>query len=399
MPRTEPATSGVPEPRRAGRAPSARRSAEAPGALPTGGRIRQIDVIKGLAIIGVMVQHAFTAGFLHRSWDTLWAGQAVPVFFVLMGLNAARSTARSKDVSLRGLYTARYARGRLDRLVVPLAVAWLIALVVAVAIGAFHVGPLVVLGVLPIASAPGNYFVTIVLEFAVLFPAVYVCFARAPIRTTVAIIALDVAFELVAPHVRQLTIAGVGNGYLYEASILKYATAILAGMWLTRLAITPPRALVLLCLATLSVVYLIVLHVDSSALGWLTDSFSRSTNFLSVFYAVWLTWMGLLRLTPRRWFGTYHALERIGQASYHVFLIQIIWFGAVTNRSWPVAIGGIAVCCALGWLFYRGVPGASAFTPLAGSRRRASAPVPSAPPASGRSGPASGSRRRLRERA
>jgi peptidoglycan/LPS O-acetylase OafA/YrhL len=397
MPSTEPANTRAPDPILAVYSSTPRRDNHPTLGAPTRGRIRQIDVIKGLAIVGVMVQHAFTAGFLHGSWDTLWAGQAVPVFFVLMGLNAARSTARSKDVSLRGLYTTRYVRGRLDRLIVPLAVAWLIALPVATAIGAFHVGPLVVLGVLPIASAPGNYFVTIVLEFAVLFPAVYVCFTHAPVGTTIAILALDIAFELVAPHVRQLTIYGVGNGYVYEASILKYGTAIVAGMWLARLVITPSRALVLLGLAAVSFVYLIVLHVHPSGFSWLTDSFSRSTNFLSVFYAVWLTWMGLLRLTPRHWFGAYDVLERIGQASYHVFLVQIIWFGAITNRSVPVAIMGIVVCCVIGWLFYRAVPGAAGFT-RTGPRRRSSRSARSAPPDSVRPAPATESRRRLRER-
>jgi peptidoglycan/LPS O-acetylase OafA/YrhL len=396
MPRTEPATAGAPDRILARPSPPTGRPAPA---AQTGARIRQIDVIKGLAIVGVMVQHAFTAEFLHGSWDTLWAGQAVPVFFVLMGLNAARSAARSADVSLRGLYSARYLRGRLNRLVVPLAVAWVIALIVAAAIGAFHVGPLVVLGVLPIASAPGNYFVTIVLEFAVLFPAVYVCFTRAPLRTTVIVAALDIAFELVAPHVRQLTVNGVGNGYLYEAAIVKYGTAIVAGMWLARLPITPRRAGTLFCLGAASVVYLIILHVQPSWFSWLTDSFSRSTNFLSVFYAVWLTWMGLLRLTPRRWFGAYDVLEAIGRASYHVFLIQIIWFGAITNRSWPVGIAGLIACCALGWAFYRMVPGAEAFTRMAVFRRGASRRAPSAPPDSGQSAPATGSRRRLRGRA
>ena len=370
MPRTQPATPGAPDPTLALPSPPPRRPAHAPAAKPAGGRVRQIDVIKGLAIIGVMVQHAFTAGFLHGSWDTLWAGQAVPVFFVLMGLNAARSTARSPDVSLRGLYTPRYVRGRLDRLLVPLAVAWVIALVVALAIGTFHIGPLVVLGVLPIASAPGNYFVTIVLGFALLFPAVYVCFDRAPVKTTIVLVALDIAFELLAPHVGPLKATGIGNGYLYEAAIVKYASAIVAGMWLARLTMTPVRAKVLLGLAAASFAYLVALHLHPSSFSWLTNSFSRSTNFLSVFFAVWLTWIGLLRLTPRRWFGGYDGLDSLGRASYHVFLIQIIWFGAITNRSALVGVAGIAVCCGLGWAFYRAVPGASAF-------RRADAPRPS----------------------
>ena len=108
----------------------------------------------------------------------------------------------------------------------PLLVTWVLALVVAVIVGEVHIGPLVVVGVLPLASAPGNYFVTILLEFAVLFPAVYWCWRRAPVATTVVLVAANIGFELLAPHVHALTASGMANGYLYEAGIFKYLAAI-----------------------------------------------------------------------------------------------------------------------------------------------------------------------------
>ena len=85
-------------------------------------RIREIDVVKGLAIIGVIMQHAFTPRLLEQTWDTLWAGQAVPVFFVVMGLNASRSMRRLPLVSLRAMYGGRYFQRRFERLVAPLLV-------------------------------------------------------------------------------------------------------------------------------------------------------------------------------------------------------------------------------------------------------------------------------------
>ncbi len=317
-----------------------------------GSRVRQIDVLKGLAIIGVMSQHAFSSHSLQRAWDILHVGQAVPIFFVIMGLNAAMSMSRGARAPLRGLYSRRYVDGRVKRLVLPLVLMWVLAVPVALAVGKFHIGPLIVVGVFPISSAPGNYFVTIVLEFAVLFPAVFFCFTRAPLITTVVIVAANIAFELVAPHISALTSAGVSNGYLYDAAIVKYAAAILAGMWLTRVPIGPKLFWILTPLALASVVYLIVLHQDPGEFSWLMDTFSRSTNFLSVFYAVWLTCLGLRLLTPRPWLGLYAPLERLGQASYHIFLAQIIWFGAVANRSWPVAIAGILVCSLVGHLYF-----------------------------------------------
>ncbi len=309
-------------------------------------------MLKGLAIVGVMVQHAFSPRFLHDSWDTLWAGQAVPIFFILMGLNATRSMDKGGAGSLRELYTRRYLTSRLQRLVVPLLFIWVVALIVAVIVGEVHIGPLVVVGVLPLASAPGNYFVTIVLEFAVLFPAVYWCWRRAPVATTVVLVLADIGFELLAPHVHVLTSAGTANGYLYEAAIFKYLAAIAAGMWLTRLTVTPRLLAPLCALAAASFAYLIVLHQSPTHFGWLIPSFSASTNFLSVFYAVLLTYAGLRWLTPRSWRGAYGLLERLGQASYHIFLLQIVWFGAITDRSAVAAIFGIAACCLLGHAFF-----------------------------------------------
>ena len=304
-----------------------------------------------------MVQHAFTPRFLYDSWVILWAGQAVPIFFILMGLNATRSLDKTEPGSIGSLYTRRYLTSRFDRLVVPLLLTWLVALVVAVIVGEFHIGPLVVVGVLPLASAPGNYFVTIVLEFAILFPAIYWCWRRAPVATTVALVLADIGFELLAPHVHALTPSGMANGYLYEAGIFKYLAAIAAGMWLTRISMTPRVFLGLSVLAAASFAYLVVLHQSPGHFGWLIPSFTRSTNFLSVFYAIWLTVAGMRWLTPRPWPGAYGLLERLGQASYHIFLLQIVWFGAITNRSGAVGILGIAVCCLLGHAFFMAMDG------------------------------------------
>ncbi|HWD76089.1 MAG TPA: acyltransferase [Solirubrobacteraceae bacterium] len=322
-------------------------------AAPTArGRVRQIDVVKGLAIIGVMVQHAFSSSILQDSWEILYAGQAVPIFFVIMGLNAAQSMARRRVKFLADLYDSDYVKGRVQRLVAPIGWIWPVALIAAVLVGAVHIGPLVLVGVLPISSAPGNYFVTIMLEFAVLFPAVFWYFNRAPVATTLVVAAADVGFELLAPHVHALGAAGPAHGYIYDAAIVKYGLAIMAGVWLSRVELGGRGLALLTLLALGSVVYLVVVHQDPNGLTWLVSSFSRTTNFISVFYAVWLTYMGI-RLIPAQSSGTvYRALEKLGRASYHVFLVQIVWFGAITTRSWPMAIIGILACSAIGYAFY-----------------------------------------------
>ena len=332
----------------------------------------QIDALKGLAIVGVMVQHAFTSGGLSSVWDTLYVGQAVPVFFVLMGLNAAASASRRGTSSLRGLYGLRYWAGRFDRLLVPFLALWPLALVAGLVAHESHIGPLALIGVYPLTAAPGNYFVTIMLEFAVVFPAVFWCFSRRPVTTTVILLAADIAFELAAGHISAFATNSTAE-YIYEAAIPKYAVFIVAGMWLAHIPLNRRVWLGTAVLAAVGAGYLVLLHERPGDFSWLVPSFSRSTNFISCFYAILITIVGIRALPAgRRRLPGWTVIEQLGKASYHIFLVQIVWFGVVSNRSWQVGVIGIVASSLVGWLLYRSP------LPALSSKRRADRPLPGA---------------------
>ena len=321
-------------------------------------RIAAIDLLKGLAIIGVMAQHAFSSRGLYEAWDTLHVGQAVPVFFVILGLNASASLGRRGTARLGRLFSREYLLGRVDRLLLPFLLLWPIAAGAALLRGRFHVGGLIVAGVYPMQSDPGNYFVTILLEFALLFPLVFWCLRRAPVMTSVLLIALDVGFELAAPHIAVFSSSSTGR-FVYDAAIPKYAIAILAGYWLAR--VRPNRALLagLTPLAAGSVVYLVALHQHPDGFSWLMPTFSRSTNFMSFFYAIWLTLVGLLFLPHQARSRLSRSLAGLGRASYHVFLVQIVWFGLVDDKSFVAGTAGMLACSLVGLLYFGGLKGVS----------------------------------------
>ena len=83
-------------------------------------RIPAIDVVKGLAIIGVIAQHALTRETMDDTGADFWLRQSVPILFVLMGFNAARSSLRRPAPTLAEAYGARYWRGRYRRILLPL---------------------------------------------------------------------------------------------------------------------------------------------------------------------------------------------------------------------------------------------------------------------------------------
>lgn len=319
----------------------------------TGGRrVTQIDLLKGLAILGVMAQHAFTASALHRAWYTVHVGQAVPVFFILMAVNAAGSLRRRDAHGLAEMYSGAYVRGRVRRLIWPLLALWPVALVAASLTGRLHIGPLAAVGVLPISDAPGNYFITTVLSFAVIFPALYWLWARWPAATIIACFALDVAFEVAAPHVAALSHGSYP--YAYDASILRFLAAIAVGLWLSgRPAGGNGMPRWLPVAAVFSLAYVAYLH--GHGVGWLIAGFGEPTNVLAVFYPLLLVVAGLRYLPERAAGSAARAIVGIGAASYEIFLVQLVWFAVVSNRSALAGISGILLCSLAGYVFAAGV--------------------------------------------
>jgi peptidoglycan/LPS O-acetylase OafA/YrhL len=98
-----------------------------------------------------------------------------------------------------------------------------------------------------------------------------------------------------------------------------------------------------------------VLRLHPQAFAWLAQSFTRRTNCFTVFYSLSLTLAGLALLprafgrAPRAW----RPLEEIGKASYHIFLVQMVWFGVVSGRTVAAGIAGIAASMLLGYGFFR----------------------------------------------
>src|SRR3954452_15489630 len=190
-------------------------------------RIPAIDVVKGLAIIGVIAEHALTRGAMDDTGADFWLRQTVPILFVLMGFNAARSSLRRPAPTLAEAYGARYWRGRFRRILLPLLIAFALALVAGAASGRLHITPLALVGSLPVPG-PGAYWITILLAFTLIWPAWMHLFRLRPGLVVLAAIALDVGFELYAGDVPFFRGAGSRGGYpyAYDACVLRYFAAI-----------------------------------------------------------------------------------------------------------------------------------------------------------------------------
>ncbi len=317
-------------------------------------RSSAIDLVKGLAIVSVICLHTFSMGTLEAIGAHFHIWQAVPVFLFLMGLNAGSSMRRRGGRTLREFYSGDYLAGRLDRVFVPFLIAFVITLALAVltqtphSTGAKLLGDPIV-GLFPI-DGPGNYFVTLLFEFVLVFPLIFWGLRRWPVATLLLCLALNGAFEALAHRLAFFQ----ANPYADSSSLLRFLFLVALGGFCA--AIPARRALRSPWLwggVLLSVAYLALLEANSPALV-AADGSQPGYNLLSACYAACLVLLGIAFLPALADRPVVRLGGVLGRASYHIFLVQIAWFGLAlwSAHSLLALSGNLAVTLSLGVAFY-----------------------------------------------
>jgi peptidoglycan/LPS O-acetylase OafA/YrhL len=317
-------------------------------------RSQAIDLIKGLAIVWVICLHTLSPSTLGAIGAHFHIWQAVPVFLFLMGYNATSSLRRRGYGTLRELYSREYLAARFDRVYVPFLVAFLVTLALAIltrtphTMGVRLVGQAIV-GLYPI-DGPGNYFVTLLFEFVIVFPLVFWGLRRWPVWTLLACLMLNVAFvEAVArvtffkdyPYVASTCIAG----FLFLIAL----GGLCAGVAPARVLRSPW----LWCGVLLGVAFLALVEADPSALPS-AEASQANWSPLSGCYAAGLVLLGMTVLPAVAGAPLARVGAVVGRASYHIFLVQIAWFGllVITAHSLLALAGNLAVTLSVGVVFY-----------------------------------------------
>src|SRR5215218_513743 len=293
-----------------------------------------IDVLKAYAIFGVLWQHAVPPAVTGDLMGNLWIRPAVPIFFVLVGFNLAGSLARSHRCEPRPVRS--YLRRRVERIAVPFLLILAAAYIIALARGTFRPTAALLIGGLPV-NAPGSYFVPALIGVTVMMPAIFAAYRRRPVATLVGCIAINVAFEAIASWStsRGSTLLDLG-ALPYQGSPLRYLALVAFGVWLwTDRRLTARRNLAVLLLAVPSAAYLVLDQLRPDSVPFFAAGFLRITNYVAAPWAVLLVMCGL-RWLPADASGTRvgRSLVRLGRASYHIYLVQMLWMGVAVAYIW-----------------------------------------------------------------
>lgn len=325
-------------------------SDQASGANPSR-RLLAIDLIKGLAIISVIILHTVSLHVLYQTAALFHIWQAVPVFMCLMGLNGISSLRRRGMHSLRDLYSRDYFAARFDRIIIPFLLAFACTALVAGLTHRSHYDAFMFLGELPIGGPGGNYFIALVIQYALLIPLIYWGLRRWPKRALLLCLAIDISFEIAAPRIALFH----SHPYLYSVCSLRFLFlvglgGVIAGLSTSQLL----SSWWLWAGALLSTAYLGLIYADGHVVLF-GEAAYRGQIFLIDFYPLLMVVLGM-RLLPSVARGRFtRGIAELGRASYHIFLVQIIWFGALmwAAGSWAALLPNLAATLTVGLIFYR----------------------------------------------
>jgi peptidoglycan/LPS O-acetylase OafA/YrhL len=326
---------------------------------------QQIDILKAVAIVFVILGHTFSynydqhAGSIGMSltglstifhdislstifthwitYSSLITQQGVAVFVTVMAFNFALSYQRRSYKSLKDIYSKNEYLRRMRRFLIPFLSVYALSLLVGLLINVFMKTNVLkfslysIGGYLPI-DGPGNYFIAIIFQFLLIFPILYIAYKKHPKMTLLVSFLVALAFEYA---VSNLSLFDNATG-LYSNLIIRFLPLLALSLWITDdFDLFAKRNRFIWILGILSIIYLITINQfqkEEYILGIKFVPFLESQNMFASFYEILLVLVGLkyIPLLSKKILNKLTGpLSYLGRASYHIFLIQIVYFGTV----------------------------------------------------------------------
>jgi peptidoglycan/LPS O-acetylase OafA/YrhL len=181
------------------------------------------------------------------------------------------------------------------------------------------------LGYLPI-NGPGNYFISLMVQMIIIFPLIYTFYKRDPTRCTICCFIFAILWEGINNF-------GFGGGFWYMDSIIRFLPHIVLGIWIAKLY--RDSALLnkyIIFFGLLSCIYLIFISQFEKGVvfGVHFVPYTASQNIFGSCWVALILIIGLLFL-PKKANLVTSPFAFIGKASYHIYLVQIVYFGVFSG--------------------------------------------------------------------
>lgn len=311
-------------------------------------RNHNIDIIKGMAIIAVILIHSLTDELLLDILSPFYIWQAVPLFMLLAGYNTAESFQRRGYVSLNQFYNISFLYSKVERLLYPFLFIWIIQVIVHFLMLDGLSFKTLVTSLFTGGWGPGSYFVLVIIQATLILPLIYMLVKKNLTVGTIILfflsILLDVFFIIIDV-----------SGSVYRVMVIRYVFALVLGVWLS-LKHKKVNYKWLIPLAILSAVYIAGVYY----LDWefIMEKYWSSQHAPSYFWTLLLLIIGLKAYQFKANNPLSRLVVKMGKASYHIFLVQMFYFWLMADSisHLPLIIYlviSLTICIVFGQLFYK----------------------------------------------
>lgn len=300
-----------------------------------------------LAIVSVVLLHSLPREVLFLSGAPYHIWQTVPIFIILAGYNAVNSYKRSNLDSLNQFYNFSFLYSKMERIIYPFLLVWLLQVVAQfVLLDGLSVKELFI-SALSGGWGPGSYFIPIIIQSTLILPVLFLlCRKNLTIMITL-LFAISLILDWVCLNINI-------PESIYRLLVIRYLFALALGVWLA-LYSKKIHLKWLLPLAILSFVY--IAGVNYFDWVFIMEKFWLSQHTPSYFWTLILVILVLKGYQFKAQNQLSKLSVKIGQASYHIFLTQMLYFWAIASRlpAMPIALYvsvSLVVCLALGFVFF-----------------------------------------------
>ncbi|QTU83028.1 acyltransferase [Carnobacteriaceae bacterium zg-C25] len=310
----------------------------------------KIDFIKAISIVFVILLHCFSVETRNKIGAPFHMLQAVPLFMLVSGYNFSMSIS-SKNQKVLEYYRFSNLWRKLSKIVIPFTVVYIIQMIILAKDGYKSLGEYILLFING-GFGPGGYYIVMMVQVIMVMPILYYSIKKFPYRTLVSLFIVSVVFEYYAYTL---------SDFLYRLLLLRYVFVLALGVYYALHKKT--KKIYWGILALFSLVY--ITKVEYTSFRSFTNLSWRSQNIYAYFYP-FVLFMGMLSDRYQLSHFTQKVTQKIGQASYYIYVIQMMYFFILNNKYKNMlgassgamgklfyALFSVSVCCLLGLLWMK----------------------------------------------
>ncbi len=301
-------------------------------------RNENIDILKALMALMIIITHsAFASYYRENPFFPLVVDMAVPVFMIVSGYV-------NTQVYRNDYYSQKTLFRKICRIIIP----FLPIAVLEIAYWSYKKIALtgLVANIIFQAYGPGGYYPIIMIEFIVVFP---IILKLSENKTgCVTVLAIDVIFEIISTYGSKIEgTLGTIVISIHRMCIFRYLGFILVGVLLYKNKDKVKiKTVIVLAMTGLFAVWMLDYIIDS----YIIFGLWRSTSLPVVLWA--LSWVMLVLIMPQSE-GKGRIVKRIGRSSYCIFLVQMIYYYAISEGIFvePKLLVSVIICTVIGVLY------------------------------------------------